>query len=233
MIYVVIPAHRPRLDDLIDCIDFADGLYLEYVVVTNTPDAITPIDLPPLGRYQDHTHIVTCDDEINLAKWYNAGVHRAQQLNFLRVDRHPAEPNSIFYMESDVRISYDSILALEEEMHEHAVSQIGPNFWDLPEGHVGLGTRTTLEYVYPPYRVCQASMVPVSTPHRMDEQFRWWMEADDIEWKCRVDRGSRLSSVAAMHPGTLFHAMPPELTEATVESTERFKKKWGKTPWEQ
>lgn len=232
MIYVVIPAHRPRLDDLIDCIRFADGRYLEYVVVTNDPTPIEPEDLSVLGlETEDRIQIVKdTEDDINLARWYNIGVDWAQG-NQQYVSRD--EPIAIFYMESDVRISYPSILALEEEMHHHAVSQIGPNFWDLPEGHMGLGTRTTLEYVYPPYRVCQASMVPIHSSHRMDERFRWWMESDDLEWKCKMDRGSRLSQVPATHPGTLFHAMPPELTEKTVESTERFKKKWGKTPWEQ
>lgn len=231
MLYVVIPAHLPRLKDLSEAMASADGPWVKFVVVTNTPTPITPQDLDFFSLNRTPI-VVTSDDEINLAKWYNHGVNEAQQWDKSYDYNLPTgEPKAIFYMESDVRISYRNIYELETEMHAHDVSQIGPNFHRLPHGHSALGTRRTLDYVDPRYRVCQASMVPISSNHRMDEQFAWHMEADDLEWKAKMDRGSRLSSVRATHTGTLFHQMPAELTEKSIKGTELFKKKWGKTPW--
>jgi len=225
---VVIPCHRPRLQDLKECLDAfyaPDGRY-RVVVVTTLPDTIYHDDLYDFPGVRV---VSTGSDEINLAKWYNLGFDYWMNghWEFSRI-------TGVMWMETDVRITPPNIDALYDAMIEHDLDLVGPDLFGLLRPDEVL-IRREVQPLDHRERLCQVHLAPATSTHRMDERFDWWFESSDLEYKARVAKGTGLVGASrADHTPTYYNDMVkgnrPDLVEKANRGRELFTKKWGHAP---
>lgn len=191
------------------------------MVITTDPNPIEPHEVSgPRGVYVRKTSA-----EINLAKWYNLGFEAAIAFK---------DTTEVLWMESDVRITPQGVHALQSVLRQRDLSLVGPDFHGRTHPQ---GLKVALKYDNSPIpytdRVCQCSMAPAESPLRMDERFRWWYEADDLEFRARLAKGTGLVyGTGATHAGQLSWDMPRELKDKAKAGEQLFREIWGKTPFE-
>ena len=61
MIAICIPAHKPRLGELVECLSTMRDPGFKFLIVTNEPDPISPLDLP-----DEVEGGITTSEEVNL-----------------------------------------------------------------------------------------------------------------------------------------------------------------------
>lgn len=189
-------------------------------MVTTEPNPVTPQDVP--GCF-----VIKTSAEINLAKWYNLGFEAAKSI---------PGTTEILWMESDARLSPDAVYRLQDVLLDWDLSLVGPDFYGReapPEAYGDTVLKFDNSRIPHTDRVCQVSMAQASSPLRMDERFRWWFEADDLEYRARLDKGTGLVyETGATHSGQLSWDMPAELKAKALEGEKLFREIWGKTPFE-
>lgn len=208
-ITVVIPATRSRLDEVEDCIRFM-GPAGEIIVVTNPPDAIKQDDL--FGVAQVVTYPST---EVNISKWWNHGQHYAQR------------GNDILYLESDVRMSWNWVLQLQDALDATNCTLAGVDRCRaVPHGYEtqrGLGP---WDLTHRPSGV--ALLARGQMMH--DERLTMWFADDDFIWQHRVTFGAVLVGHGFRDADEFSHPDGGEPASAIADAA-RFTDKWGRPAW--
>lgn len=221
-VYIVIPCYKPRLDDLHECLDYL-GLEKAYqdgttVVVPTNGDTV-----PQSSRY---VRIVT-SDEVNLGKWWNTA------LNFIDYDaRSVSLPEyEALLLGSDVRMSLDSVEMQRSALRKHDLAMVGADWHQvLQPGQIDIrrtNSQKDLRYRIPGVALMLAGELGL----RADEQFRWWYADDDLEWQARALKGTGLVGGATLSHPPGGSALDGLRAKYAVEDREKFKAKWGQTPW--
>ena len=209
-IWVLIPAHRPALGQLRDCMRVLGELASHVVVVTNGEH--------PLTEHETHTHVIDDRGDINISRWWNKGLDW--------IAEHDETIHHVLVLNADARIQPASVARLSLALERNPeVVQAGP----MP--FLGTEIRTVAGPVDPPLRIPgYCFMLTSRNPIRADEQFRWWCGDDDLEWRAREAGGAlRLGRIPFDHLGD---GMPRgDLMELAKADLLRFEEKWGIRPW--
>lgn len=211
-IAVVIPCTRYRGGELQECLDFM-GLDDRRVAVYLVADEVFSV-----GKY-DVTWIER-GRGVNLARWYNLGLKAAMQDGF----------DHVLYCESDVRILWDDVVNMRDILEYEQLGMVGPDFYNRNQ----LGVRRKRGAVPIWDRIAQCFVVPATSVCQMDEDYRWWFEADDLEWRMREWKGTRLvSAPTSFHPfqGTTRLGGDHDRARAIEEGRAKFRKEWGSLPF--
>ena len=216
---ICVPAHNPRLGDLLSFLALAAAPEFTFIIITNEPDPINPDDIPFPG-----IHVLnTGSEEINLSAWWNLG-HRYAKL--LKLD-------DFMVTETDCRITPDNIFTLQDAMHKHDLSLVGPNIYGAMEDDEVHITNSVTSWggrsVYK--RICQTWMTRTDTLIRADERFVWWYADEQLDMLHRAERNG--TGVI----GASRYAAPPVQSTDPSECTQRsegnrtsrrlFQEQWG------
>jgi len=151
------------------------------VIVATAPDAIRP----------EGCHVVEDFGEINIHRWWNAGLDYAQA--------HGA--THVLVINDDVLLDETTVPALLDGMEGRAA--IGsPGAGGIYEGDL------------PEWRVMNGAcwLLDLATGLRADEQYRWWYGDNDLDWRARTEHGG-VASVRCFFQ----HVHANELTAASPE----------------
>ena len=151
------------------------------VIVATAPDAIRP----------DGCHVVEDFGEINIHRWWNAGLDYAQA--------HGA--THVLVINDDVLLDETTVPALLDGMEGRAAI-----------GSPGAGG--IFEGVLPEWRVMNGAcwLLDLATGLRADERYRWWYGDNDLDWRARTEHGG-VASVRCYFQ----HVHANELTAASPE----------------
>ena len=151
------------------------------VIVATAPDAIRP----------EGCHVVEDFGEINIHRWWNAGLDYAQA--------HGA--THVLIINDDVLLDETTVPALLDGMEGRAA--IGsPGAGGIFEGDL------------PEWRVMNGAcwLLDLATGLRADERYRWWYGDNDLDWRARTEHGG-VASVRCYFQ----HVHANELTAASPE----------------
>ena len=151
------------------------------VIVAPAPDAIRP----------EGCHVVEDFGEINIHRWWNAGLDYAQA--------HGA--THVLIINDDVLLDETTVPALLDGMEGRAA--IGsPGAGGIFEGDL------------PEWRVMNGAcwLLDLATGLRADERYRWWYGDNDLDWRARTEHGG-VASVRCYFQ----HVHANELTAASPE----------------
>ena len=151
------------------------------VIVATAPDAIRP----------EGCHVVEDFGEINIHRWWNAGLDYAQA--------HGA--THVLVINDDVLLDETTVPALLDGMEGRAA--IGsPGAGGIFEGDL------------PEWRVMNGAcwLLDLATGLRADERYRWWYGDNDLDWRARTEHGG-VASVRCYFQ----HVHANELTAASPE----------------
>lgn len=151
------------------------------VIVATAPDAIRP----------EGCHVVEDFGEINIHRWWNAGLDYAQA--------HGA--THVLVINDDVLLDETTVPALLDGMEGRAA--IGsPGAGGIFEGDL------------PDWRVMNGAcwLLDLATGLRADERYRWWYGDNDLDWRARTEHGG-VASVRCYFQ----HVHANELTAASPE----------------
>jgi hypothetical protein len=147
----------------------------------------TALDVP----LRDGCHVVEDFGEINIHRWWNAGIDYAQARGATHV----------LVINDDVLLDETTIPALLDGMEGRAA--IGsPGAGGIFEGDL------------PEWRVLNGAcwLLDLSTGLRADERYRWWYGDNDIDWRARTQHGG-VASIRCF----FLHPHANELTAASPE----------------
>lgn len=215
MIYAILPCHQARLEDLEALVTSIElpRTDIRLVVVTTLPTPILSTDLP-----FDFDIVHTNSDEVNFAKWYNIGMTFARAEGAIE----------LLWLESDVRMTYECVLALQRGLREGYIL-VGPNYYNdvRPLKTDLLSKEKEID------RVIIGTMIKAETLVEADERYEWWYEMDDIHYQLR-ERGpvAIVHDAIATHTGYEYFDMPLDKVEKTRRGRQLFLEKWGEEPFE-
>lgn len=183
-VWVTVPtAGRDTLTEAID----STGIPRDRTVIVKTaPDAVLP----------GGCHVVEDFGEINIHRWWNAGIDYAEA--------HGA--THVLVINDDVLLDETTVPALLDGMEGRAA--IGsPGAGGIFEGDL------------PDWRVMNGAcwLLDLATGLRADERYRWWYGDNDLDWRARTQHGG-VASVRCyfqhLHANELT-AASPALTRIT------------------
>lgn len=210
--WVLIPCHRPRLDDLHASLANLRHRSDRTVVVTTQPEPIKPTDVDIAAL------LVDPDPGINISRWWNAG------LDWIAEHREVG-PYEVLCMESDVRIDWSTLSRLRSALRHYNLAMVGADWYGAATSTVE--TRYDLEPMTIQHRIPGVCMlVAGELGLRFDEQFRWWYADDDFEWQHRKAGGTGLvrGTTVGHGPGRVLEG---ERAEYAAVDYQRFVAKWG------
>lgn len=217
---ICVPAHRPRLEELIECLAVMDDPDFWFVVVTNEPSPIRSADM---GARSNVMVVNTCSEEINLPKWWNVGLQHARHIG----------ADAFMVTESDVHLTAAGVWRLRDAMYAGGYSMVGPNLYGLLGPHEvsvetdtkGWGNR------HPGNRICQTWMVRTRDALWADERYAWWHSDEQHEMRHRSLRHGTAVVGSVTYERPLFQTTDPtadpQLDEANARSREQFYQEWG------
>lgn len=220
-IWILTPAPASRLADVTECHNYAGIPEERRVIVTNPPNSIMP------GRNVKGTLIDTGDPDLNISKWWNAGLRYIRDQ--YRTPTREYVAYNVFLAESDVRISYEDICKMSYALELFQAGVAGANWYGLP--------LEDNEYVFSyknkhwghdeawrfPGVGC---LIQGNLGLEFDEEFRWWYADCDMLFQHRAMAGSVLVGGTSMqhHGGT---PMDTRRTLMAEEDHAKFLKKWN------
>lgn len=191
VVWVTVPtAGRDTLAAAID----STGIPRDRTVIVKTAeDAALP----------DGCHVVEDFGEINIHRWWNAGLDYAQA--------HGA--THVLVINDDVLLDESTVPALLEGMDGRAA--IGsPGAGGIFEGDL------------PEWRVMNGAcwLLDLATGLRADEGYRWWYGDNDLDWRARTEHGGVASircHFVHLHANELT-AASPSLTRLTDDDNRKW-----------
>lgn len=219
-VWVVIPSYRPRLESLRRCLATLQHDPVRIVIVTNGESPITLEDIDPGVA----ARILRDDNpERNISRWWNLGIEW--------VAEQTCGDHDILILNDDALIPPNGVGKLRSCLREHNLAMVGPNHLGYYEGPV-VRINTDLKPISHfdrPAGYC--FMLAGEKGIRADEEMRWWLSDDAIEWEARRRGGTGLvPGVRVEHPkwgGTYLDA---ELQRFFDEDKDKFIRKWGCYP---
>lgn len=220
-VWILTPAPAHRLQDVTECHDYAGIPHDRRVIVTNPPNSILP------GRNVKGHLIDTGDPDLNISKWWNAGLDfiRSQYSSITR----EYQTYHIMIAESDIRISASDVQQLSQALTRFRAGIAGANWRNLnlkageylySENNRHWGADETWRFPGVGF------MVDGSMGLRFDEEFRWWFADDDFIFQHRLASNSVLVGGTQMsHAGGT--AMDDNRVRMASEDHAKFLKKWG------
>lgn len=157
---------------------------------------------------------------VNLSRWYNLGLQNARLLGY----------RFVLYCESDVRIEWSDVEVMRTALEVENLSMVGPDFYN--RGQYAVRRRRGAVPIWD--RITQCFLVRPGIHAEMDEDYRWWFEADDLEWRMRELNGTRLvKALTSFHPftGTTQLSGDDDRAEAIAAGRAKFLKTWGTLPF--
>lgn len=220
-IWILTPAPAHRLQDVTECHDYAGIPEHHRVIVTNPPNSIRP------GRNVKGHLIDTGDPDLNISKWWNAGLDYIRS-HYSKITRE-YQPYHILIAESDIRISSNDVHKLSYALEKFKAGIAGANWKGL--------NLATGEYLFSENNRHWGSdenwrfpgvgfMIDGSLGLKFDEEFRWWFADDDFIFQ------HRLASNAVLVGGTqMTHAggtaMDVDRVRMAEEDYKKLLVKWG------
>lgn len=206
--FAVIPTTGRAV--LNDCLDAISPQVDQVVLVAHNcqPDVV------------DHPALVHYTEKIpNISVMWNLGLDRVQEL--------AQEHHYVAVLNDDAVVPPRWFDAVVDGMTAHAASA-GSSGWGKPwtQVHREPGPVPLEE------RMSGFAFILNSGDNlRLDEQFQWWYGDDDLEWRAR-----EASGVVKVQGHHVDHRYPNGTTTGVLEQVatldrQRFKRKWGKTPW--
>jgi hypothetical protein len=211
--WVLVPCHRPRLTELRASLVNL-GLPAERtVVVTTEPEPIGPTQVKAAAV------LLSPEPAINISRWWNLG------LDWIAAQHEPGEPYEVLCMESDVRITFETLARLHLALRMKRLAMVGADWYGVAQEPVEIRrdlVPETIQHRIP--GVCM--LVAGELGLRFDEQFRWWYADDDFEWQHRKAGGTGLvrGTMIGHGPGRVLTG---ELAQYAAEDYQRFVAKWG------
>lgn len=209
--WVLTPCHQPRLDDLRASLKALGHPVDRTVVVTTLPEPIHP-------EAVQATVLVSPEPGVNISRWWNLGLDW--------IAKREAGPYEVLCMESDVRISLETLHVLRRELRANRLGMVGADWMEAVHGQ-DVEIRRELAPEPMEHRVPGVCMlVAGELGLRFDEQFRWWYADDDFEWQHRKASGTGLvrGQMIGHGPG---RPLTGERAEYAAEDVVRFQNKWG------
>jgi hypothetical protein len=208
--WVLTPCHQPRLDDLQESLKYLGHPAEHTVVVTTLPEPIT------VGSV-DAEVLLSPEPGINISRWWNLGLEH--------IAKQESGPYEVLCMESDVRITQETVHVLRREMRDHHLAMTGADWHGVASEQVEIcrePVTTTIGHRIP--GVCM--LVAGELGLRFDEQFRWWYADDDFVWQHRINGGTGLvrGQMIGHNGGT---PLAGQLAQFADEDGVKFHTKWG------
>lgn len=190
-------------------------------------DFMNPPEMVPIYLVVDRTFKIDWDVTfiergplMNLSRWYNLGLGIAQADGF----------DHILYAESDVRIDWHDVTRMRDVLVNEQLSMVGPDLYN--RGQYSVRRKRGAVPIWD--RIAQCFVIEAAEHARMDEDYKWWYEAENLEWAMRERSGTRLvSAPTSFHPfsGTTQLSGDHERAVAIAEGRAKFKKTWGSLPF--
>ena len=210
--WLLVPCHRPRLGDLQESLKYLGHMPARTVVVTTYPDPIQPYDLDPCV-----TVLISPEPGINISRWWNLGLDY--------ITRNAEAPYEVLLMESDVRITRETVEVLTREMRDHRLAMAGADWYGVADAPIEVCREPVpgpVEHRIP--GVCM--LVAGELGLRFDEQMRWWYADDDFVWQHRVNGGTGLVRGQTIQHGA-GRPLEGERAQYAAEDEPKFLAKWG------
>ena len=214
--WIVCPCQRGRIDLLRRMLASLQHPRERVVIVATIPNPLTADDIVEYAG-----HLVLCNfAEINIARWWNAGLDAVARL------AHRRSEYEVLVLSSDNVGTPHSVGIIAGFMRQHNLTMAGPNYHSDEFRFFDLTTPA-----HPHNRVPGGCwMLAGESGLRVDTDFRWWYSDDDFEMQCRQRSGS------GVVPGTGLAAeadspLTEEQARWAVEDRGRFVSKWGREPW--
>lgn len=208
--WVLTPCHRPRLGDLQESLKYLGHPGEHTVVVTTLPEPIT------VGSV-DAEVLLSPEPGINISRWWNLGLDY--------IAERESGPYEVLLMESDVRITLETVQVLRREMRDHNLGMTGADWHNTASNPIDIDREPVPGNVL--HRIPGVCMlVAGELGLRFDEQFRWWYADDDFVWQHRVNGGTGLVRGQSIQHGT-GHPLTGERAQYAVEDDAKFRAKWG------
>lgn len=219
-IAICIPAHKPRLDELLGCLAVMNHPTFQFIIVTNEPNPIKSDDV----GWPNNMHLYnTLSEEINLSKWWNVGLGWA----------HTHGIESFMVTESDVRMNSLNIYRMHSALWYGNYSMVGPNLYgSMKSDEASVETRQDgWGARHAGHRICQTWMVKTPTALPADERFAWWHADEQHEMRHRpIDNGTAIIG-SATYERPLYQSTDPSQSEDLSESNRLARKifleEWG------
>lgn len=210
--WLLTPCHKPRLDDLRESLTYLGHMPARTVVVTTLPEPIGPDDLDPCV-----TVLLSEEPGVNISRWWNLGLDY--------IARNGDGPYEVLLMESDVRITRETVEVLTREMRARQLAMVGADWYGAAREQIEVCREAvTTPIVNRIPGVCM--LVAGELGLRFDPQFRWWYADDDFVWQHRVNGGTGLVRGQAIgHNGGT--PLEGQLAQFAVEDAAKFQAKWG------
>lgn len=213
--WLLTPCHKPRLDDLLESLKHLGHPADRTVVVTTLPEPIGKEDVP-----DGVTVLLSPEPGINISRWWNLGLDWISQYGLWE-----NEPYEVLLMESDVRISLETVHVLRREMRDHGLAMAGADWHNMAREQIDIDREPIPGHVL--HRIPGVCMlVAGELGLRFDEQFRWWYADDDFVWQHRVNGGTGLVRNQSIQHGT-GHPLTGERAVYASEDAVKFQAKWG------
>jgi hypothetical protein len=213
-VWVVIPAHRPRLDDLAGCLRTLRHDPHKTVVVWNGDQE--PPELPCNVAIDSGT-------ELNISRWWNLG------LEYVSSNARPV--HDVLVLNCDARVTQQGVDRLASALRQWDLAMVGPTYrgeYNGPETRINRELKPVSHWD----RVAGfCFMLARELGIRADERLRWWFGDDDIEWQARRLRGTGLvPGVRVEHPPAGGTRIEGELRSIVGKDAKVFEATWHTLP---
>jgi hypothetical protein len=248
--FVVIPAYRPRLSQLQECLASLQWPAEKTIIVSNgtREERLTWMDVYGPTIIQDYVYPDDCfyttssspcakcgDVRPNISAWWHMGIFAAV------MDGGATE---VLLLNVDCLITPEGVEKLAQALYDNDVSLTGPDHRGICKDGQPL-IRRDLKPIPWQERIPGFCMMlragrapgPRAGYSQLDMvvpnlQCRWWYSDDHIEWSAKARRGTALiPGVEVKHPpfgGTL---LDEKLQRYADEDLRRFRERWGSNPW--
>lgn len=213
--WIVVPCQRSRLPLLATALKSLEHPPDRVVVVATLPDPLTPVDLR--GRAN---HVLLHEaPERHITRWWNRGLDHVRSL-VAEGDRY-----EVFGISSDIAGTRDDVPKLRTFMRDNDLAMVGPNYFGSRDRFFRNGEPRTVFDRVPGVNW----MIAGETGIRLDTEFRWWYDADDLEMQARTHSRTGITPTT-ISPGD-DTPLSDEKQRWAIEDRQKFVEKWGVEPW--